>query len=172
MIKVNKEIFDILDSKQNFLIENERKQKGFLYEFDFKTTNSKFNEADIDNLLNCFSNYTKIGKSKEGVKFTVHFTGVKSEDLNSNEINYFKVIMCLTVRKTLTDVHEGISNVFKDTDFSSIILLKQRIIKNKSDATVEEYLEALNQYLAESYPDYVLKQVMFEGKEDHYVMVK
>lgn len=32
--------------------------------------------------------------------------------------------------------------------------------------------EELKSSITESYPDYVLKQVMFEGKEDHYVMVK
>ena len=164
---INKNYLDILDSKQDFLIlGNSRNQKGFLYEFNYKSGTKNLSTNDIKTLLYSFKDFSKIGKYREGFRFTVHFTGIISESSKVEDgFKYFKLIIGLSTKKTLTAIEDHVSKLYREKEFSNSILLNKRIIKNKSDVNVEEYLENLNTFLQKKYPSYLINQVTFEGVE-------
>ena len=164
---INKNYLDILDSKQDFLLlGNSRNQKGFLYEFNYKSGTKNLSTNDIKTLLYSFRDFSKIGKDREGFRFTVHFTGIISESSNVEDgFEYFKLIIGLSTKKTLTEIEDHVSKLYREKNFSDSILLSKRIIKNKSDVNVEKYLDNLNTFLQEKYPSYLTNQVTFEGVE-------
>jgi len=174
MIIIKKENYlDILDSKQDFLIaKKDKKKKGFIYEFDFKTqTGNELSISEINELINTFSFFSKIGKNRDGVRFTVHFTKMASESLINFDSKYFKIMIGLTAKRTLSEVEENVLKLFSDSGFSDFVILNKRIVNNKNDVSVEEYLRTANMFIQNEFPEHYVQQITFEGKKDKYQVI-
>jgi hypothetical protein len=153
----NKTYIDVIDFRQDFF-EIDKKTKnprGFLYEFNFKSANDSLTTDKIDEYLSHFGEFSEFVRGK---KYTVHFTGLKTED-DKNKFDYFKLIIGLTVQRTLSEVEDDVNKAnmgfFTDKD---VTLLSKRIVKNKSKVSSEDYFDYLNKYLEEEFPQYMKRQ--------------
>ena len=155
--------FDVLDYKQTFnLTDNVKKRKGFLYEFDFKSTTNDLTSDKVEYLLNAFVNFPVMGEGRKAFHLSVHFTGILSKGSTNDSFQYLKTIFGLSTKRTLKEIETCFFDLLKDVDFlDHNVLLNKRIIKNRADVPVEEYLENLNGFLETEHKEFLVKQTSF-----------
>merc|ERR1712050_615166 len=127
--------------------------------------------GEINELINTFSFFSKIGKNRDGVRFTVHFTKMASDSLINFDSKYFKIMIGLTTKRTLSEVEENVLKLFSESEFSNFIILNKRIVNNKNDVSVEEYLKIANLFIKKEFPEHYVQQITFEGKKDKYQVI-
>lgn len=163
---IKKEFNNILDSKQDFLISDKaNQQKGFLYEFNFKVSKDLSTE-DLNTLIENFKFFGKMGKSK--VKFTVHLIAIPS----MKGYTRVKLTLGLSSKRTLEEINENVTELFKSVQFDKLSLINKRIVRNKTEVSVDEYLDVTNSFLKEKFPNYFVTCSTFESINDEYIIVE
>ena len=61
---------------------------------------------------------------------------MSSESLINFDSKYFKIMIGLTTKRTLSEVEENVLKLFNDNELSNFVILNKRIVKNKNDVSV------------------------------------
>jgi len=94
-----------------------------------------------------------------------------SDSLINFDSKYFKIMIGLTTKRTLSEVEENVLKLFSESEFSNFIILNKRIVNNKNDVSVEEYLKIANLFIKKEFPEHYVQQITFEGKKDKYQVI-